>query len=135
MVRQMMAIAAGYFSIVFLNGLIHVILSVYFNTDLSLAGISHLPSLSWTVLFTALQLLFGLFGGLLTATIAQNNQHIAILGFILLMVIISLINYSVLSMQEPLWYLITSPSLKIIGILAGYQLIQAQNKTHSTSAQ
>jgi len=135
MVRQMMAIAAGYFAIVFLNSLIHIIVSVYFTTELSLTGVSHLPSLAWTVAFTAMQLLFGLFGGLLTATIAQNKQHLAILGFILLMVIISLINYNALSSQEPLWYLITSPGLKIMGILAGYQLIQAQNKTYSINGQ
>jgi len=128
MVRQMMAVAAGYFSIAALNSLIHIIVSVYFKTGLSLTGISHLPSIPWIVGVTALQFLFGLFAGLLTTTIAQSKQHIAILGFVLLMAIIAFIDYTTLSEQEPLWYLITSPALKIIGIFAGYRLIQSQQE-------
>lgn len=133
MVRQMMAVAAGYFSILALNSIIHVIVSVYFKTGLHLKGISHLPSLPWIVGFTALQFAFGLFGGLLATTIARSSQHIAILGFVLLMTIIALIDYSSLSAQEPLWYLITSPALKIAGIFTGYRLIQLQNKNNATN--
>lgn len=133
MVRQMMAVAAGYISIAALNSLIHIITSVYFKAELSLTGISHLPSIPWVVGVTALQFVFGLFGGLLATTIAQSKQYIVILGFILLMAIIGLINYTTLSGQEPLWYLITSPALTIAGIFTGYRLIKLQNKNITAS--
>ena len=133
MLRSMMAIAAGYISMLVINSLIHVITSVYFKTGLSLTGISHLSSMPWIVGITGLQLLLGLFGGLLATTIAQSKQHIAILGFVLLMVIIGLFNYTALSTQEPLWYLITAPALRITGILAGYRLIQLQNKSNTAN--
>jgi hypothetical protein len=77
---------------------------------------------------TVLQFIFGLFGGLLTTTIAQTKEFIAILGFILLITIIGLMDYTILNEREPLWYLITSPALKAAGIFTGYQLIQIQNK-------
>ncbi|MDZ7680169.1 MAG: hypothetical protein U5J63_00315 [Fodinibius sp.] len=132
MFRPIMAIVAGYFSIAALNSLIHIITSVYFKTGLSLSGISHLSSMPWTIGITGLQLLLGLFGGLLATTIAQSKQHVAILGFILLIAIIGFFNYTVLSAQEPLWYLIAAPGLRIAGIFAGYRLIQLQNKSNNT---
>jgi len=128
MLRSMLAIAAGYFSILVLNSLIHIITSVYFRIDLSLTGIAHLPSAPWVIGITVLQFIFGLFGGLLTTTIAQTKEFIAILGFILLITIIGLMDYTILNEREPLWYLITSPALKAAGIFTGYQLIQIQNK-------
>ena len=128
MVRQMMAVAAGYISIAALNSLVHIITSVYFKAGVSLTGISHLPSTPWVIGVTVLQFVFGLFGGLLATTIARSKQYIVILGFILLMAIIGLINYTTLSEQEPLWYLITSPALTIAGVFTGYRLIKLQNK-------
>jgi hypothetical protein len=128
----MMAIVAGYISMAALNSLVHIITSVYFKTELSLAGISHLDSMPWIVGVTGLQLMLGLFGGLLATTIAQTKQHMAILGFILLMTVIGFFNYTVLSPQEPLWYLISAPALRIVGIFAGFQLIQLQNKSNNT---
>ena len=132
MLRPMMAIAAGYFSMAIINSLIHIITSVYFKTGLALTGISHLASTPWIVGVTGLQLLLGLFGGLLATTIAQSKQHVAILGFVLLMAIIGFFDYTVLSPQEPTWYLVSAPALRIAGILGGYRLIQLQNKSNST---
>jgi hypothetical protein len=115
------AIAVGYFSIAALNSFIHVITSIYFRSDITLTGISHLPSTSWVIGITFLQFAFGLFGGLLATTVAKNVSRV-ILGFILLMVAVSLINYSVMADSEPLWYMITAPVLTIGGIYMGYRL-------------
>jgi hypothetical protein len=123
----MLAIAAGYFSIVVLNSFVHLIISVYSKNEIILTGIAQFPSDIWAFGITALQFVFGLFGGLLTTTLAGSKAHIEILGFILLMIIISLIDYSVLNDREPLWYLIVSPSLRTLGIFTGYQLIKLQN--------
>lgn len=125
MIRTMVAIAAGYFCITALNSFVHIIISVYFKTDLTLTGIAFLPSATWTVGVTALQFAFGLFGGLLATTIAQKPSKV-ILGFILIMVAVSLINYTMTAQTEPLWYLILAPLLTISGIYTGYQL-QMQN--------
>lgn len=129
----MLAIAVGYFSIVALNSFIHVVVSVYFRTELFLTGISQMPSSIWVYGVTALQFAFGLFGGLLTATIAGSSSYIEILGFVLLMVVIGFVDYSVLNEREPLWYLTVSPILKVLGIYTGYHLIKLQN-ANSTSA-
>jgi hypothetical protein len=126
MIRTMLSIAVGYFSITALNSFAHLIVSIYFKTDITLAGVANLPSVTWSVGFTILQFAFGLFGGLLATTVAKN-PHRVILGFILIMVAISLIDYSVLNSREPLWYLIVAPILKIIGIFTGYKLIKSQH--------
>lgn len=128
MIRSMLAIAAGYFSIVVLNSFVHLIVSIYFKTDIFLTGIAQLPSVAWVYGFTGLQLVFGLFGGLLTSTLAGSHAYLEILAFILLMIIIAFVDYSVLNEREPLWYLITSPTLKISGIFLGYRLIKLQNQ-------
>lgn len=60
MVRTMIAIAAGYFSIAVLNSFIHIITSIYFRGDITLTGISHLPSTQWIIGVTFLQFAFGL---------------------------------------------------------------------------
>jgi ABC-type multidrug transport system permease subunit len=130
MVRTMIAIAAGYFSIAALNSFIHIITSIYFRADISLTGISHLPSTTWIIGITFLQFAFGLFGGLLATTIAKNASKV-ILGFILIMVAVSLINYSILVDSEPLWYLITAPVLTISGIYMGYHLQTQESKNNS----
>lgn len=127
MIRTMVAIAAGYFCITALNSFVHIIISVYFKTDLTLTGIAFLPSTTWTVGITALQFAFGLFGGLLATTIAHKPSKV-ILGFILIMVAVSLINYSMTKETEPLWYLITEPVLTISGIYLGYHLQTSQSQ-------
>lgn len=128
MIRSMLAIAAGYFSIVVLNSFVHLIVSIYFKTDIFLTGIAQLPSVAWVYGITGLQFAFGLFGGLFTSTLAGSNAYLEILGFILLMIIIAFVDYSVLNEREPLWYLITSPALKVLGIFLGYRLIKLQNQ-------
>lgn len=128
MIRSMLAIAAGYFSIVVLNSFVHLIISIYFNTDVFLTGVAQLPSMAWVYGITGLQFAFGLFGGLLTSTLARSYAHLEILGFILLMIIIAFVDYTVLNEREPLWYLITSPALKVLGIFLGYRLIKLQNQ-------
>ena len=129
MIRSMMAIAAGYFSIAILNSLTHLIISIYSKTELTLAGIAMLPSDEWVIAITALQPVFALFGGLLATTLAKDNKHLVLLGFILLMVTVAIVDYSVLSEREPLWYLIVAPILKITGVTAGYfiQINQQQS--------
>ncbi|MGM0546164.1 MAG: hypothetical protein ACQEST_05520 [Bacteroidota bacterium] len=130
MIRTMGAIAAGYFSITILNSFIHLITSIYFQGDFSLSGISHLPSTAWVIGVTIMQFVLGLFGGLLATTIAHKKSK-AILGFILIMVAISLINYSMMVDSEPLWYLITAPALTISGIYMGYRIQSQQTTTVS----
>lgn len=134
MIRTMLAIAAGYFSITALNSFAHLIVSVYFKTEINLVGIASLPSVTWSIGFTALQLALGLFGGLLAATIAKD-PHRTILGLLLIMVAVSLVDYAVLSDREPLWYLIIAPTLKVTGIFAGYKLIQNQAQNAVTEHQ
>lgn len=128
MSRSLLAIAVGYFTVAALNGFSRIIISLYFRTDISLAGIQNLPSQYWVYALTALQFIFGLFGGLMVSSIVKTKAYIEILSLILLMIAIGFIDYSMLNEREPLWYLITSPLLKILGIFAGYQLKLKQDE-------
>lgn len=132
MIRSMMAIAAGYISMLALNSFVHLIVSIYFRMDITLTGIAMLPSPNWVFGFTALQLIFGLFGGLLAATLAPGRANLVLAVFILLMVAIALIDYTMLSDREPLWYLITAPALEIAGITTGFYLHSKQNNSVTT---
>ncbi|WP_138429793.1 hypothetical protein [Fodinibius saliphilus] len=132
MIRSMIAIAAGYFSIAATNGFVHLIVSFYFKSTITLSGVANLPSVTWTAGITALQLAIGLFGGLLASTIADKEKHLATLGLILLLVIIGLTNYTMLNEREPIWYLITAPALRVTGVFFGYKL-QIQQLQGTTS--
>lgn len=132
MIRSMLAIAAGYFSMIFLNSFIHLIVSFYFKMEITLTGIAYLPSPVWGGGFTILQFIFGLFGGLLAATLANDKTDLVLIGFILLIVAISLLDYSMLSGREPLWYLIAAPILKIAGIYTGHYFQTNQPNTAPT---
>lgn len=127
MIRSMMAIVAGYLSISFLNDFSHAVTSLYFRHELSLTGIANLPAPAWGYGFAFLQLILGLFAGLLTSTIVKTKGSLEILALILLIVAAGCIDYSVLSNREPLWYLITSPALKVLGIYLGFILKQKQD--------
>jgi ABC-type multidrug transport system permease subunit len=121
MIRTIGAIAAGYFSITILNSFIHLVTSIYFRSDLTLTGITYLPTTTWMIGVTILQFVFGLFGGLLATTIARQTSKV-ILGLILIMIAVSLINYSMMVDSEPLWYLIIAPILTVSGIYMGYRM-------------
>ncbi len=122
MFRSMLAIAAGYFAMAVPNSFIHLIVAIYSRSEVFLTGVTNLPSLTWVVGLTALQFVLGLFGGLLATTLGSDNPQRVILGFVLLMVAVALVDYSVLNEREPLWYLVTAPALKIGGIYTGYKL-------------
>lgn len=126
MYRSMLAIAAGYFTIALLSGFSRLIISVYLKTGISITGINAFP-FQWAIGLTVLGFFFGLFAGLLTTTIATSNGNIEILGFILIMVIMALIDYTIMGSQEPMWYLIASPVLKIFGVYSGYHIKKKQD--------
>lgn len=129
MIRSVLAVAAGYISIVVLNGFLRIIASVYSNTDLSLAGISNLPSEGWQYGVTGLLLVFGIIGGLLTTTLSKTSGKLEILSLLLLVVGVGFIDYQALENSEPMWYLVTSPLLKIGGVYLGYRIKKLQDLT------
>ncbi len=126
MIRSMLAIVAGYFSIALLSGFSRLIVSVYLKNDIALTGIENFPT-TWAFGLTGLGFFFGIFGGLLTTTLADSEGVIEIVGFILIMAGVGLVDYSMLSEREPVWYLISSPALKMAGIFIGYHLKRTQD--------
>lgn len=129
MVRSALAVAAGYISMIVLNGFLSIIASVYSNTDLSLTGVADLPSEGWQYSVTGLLLVFGIIGGLLTTTLSKTNGRLEILSLILLITGVGFIDYQALENSEPIWYLISSPLLKIGGIYLGFRIQNLQNST------
>lgn len=129
MIRWVLAVAAGYIAIVVLNGFLRIIASVYTNTDLSLTGVAGLPSEVWQYGVTGLLLIFGMIGGLLTTTMSKTSGQLEIISLILLIVGVGFIDYRALENSEPMWYLITSPLLKIGGIYLGFRIKKLQDLT------
>lgn len=132
MIRSTLAIAAGYLSIIALNGFVRIILAVYHHSDLSFSGITSLPSDEWGYFIVGAQYLWGLLAGFLTVSIVSSQAHLETLALVLLLVGSGCIDYSMLHQNEPLWYLILSPVLKILGVLSGYYLLQQQTQTQPT---
>ena len=120
MIRSTLAIGAGYISIIALDSFVRIIIGAYHSGQIILSGISSLPSTEWGYLLVALQLLWGLFAGLLVSSIAQNKHYIETLGLILLLVGSGFMDYSMLQQSEPLWFLIAVPLLRVIGVFVGY---------------
>lgn len=134
MKRALLAIAAGQLTIAGLNGFARIILSLYQRTDIVLSGVEHLPSTTWAVGVTALGYLFGLFGGLITCTLARGSYRIEVLTLILLTVALALFDFTFIPEVHTSWSLAASPALKVAGIYTGYTIISKQDrqreKTH-----
>lgn len=125
MIRSTLAIASGFISMAALNGFLRLLIAVYHDGDLqSVSGVASLPSAGWGYFVTGIQYAWGIFAGLLTTSIAQQQAAIEILAIVLLLVGSGFIDYQMLRLREPVWYLTLSPSLKILGILSGYYLKQ-----------
>lgn len=128
MIRSLLAIIAGHLSITFLNGLTRLIIALYFRTDIQLSGVSHFPSPFWQYAFIALNVAFGIFGGLITSSIVQKKYGMEILVLICLIITTGFFEYEFLNMAEPIWYLVLSPLAKAMGVWGGYRVKLAQDK-------
>ncbi|HEX6983485.1 MAG TPA: hypothetical protein VF181_12070 [Balneolaceae bacterium] len=128
MTRSLLAIVAGYLTITVLNVLSRLIISLVFGTGFSLTGVRNVPSEFWIYTLTCLQFVFGFLAGLMVLLIAKAEPYIEILVLILLMGAAALVDYSMLSEREPLWFLVTSPVLKILGIFTAFRLNVKQDE-------
>lgn len=136
MIRSTLAVFAGYFTVAFLNGFTRIIISFYHRQYPDLAGITSLPSPVWGYLLIGLGLLFGLFGGLITLSIAVKPSYQHLLFLVLLLVCSGMISYYMLAETEPAWVLVATPALKIGGVFLGYGIKTRQgeirNHEHET---
>lgn len=132
MIRSVSAIAAGYLSIMALSALFRITATLFSGSEMSLIGVSELPSETWQFAVTGAFLLCGMTGGWLTSIIADGHGHLEILSLILLIISVGFIDYRALSNSEPLWYIIASPVLKTGGIFLGLR-IKKFKKLTSTS--
>lgn len=127
MIRSLLAVAAGYLTIMVFNSFVRIIFAVYNKSAISFSGVSELPSLPG-YLIVAAGFLFGLIGGLMTNTIARKNAAIATLSLVILVIAAGFIAYDLMAENEPLWYFISSPLLKISGILTAYYIKTRETK-------
>ena len=122
MLKSLFAIIAGQLSITLLQTFSRVIVGLYFRTEITITGIAHLPSTTWMYFVTALNIIFGLFGGLITSSVAKKSGRLEVLILALLIFIWGLFSFQMTASVEPTWYRILSPLLIILGLLAGYKL-------------
>lgn len=134
MIRSLSAIIAGQLSIVFLSGFTRLIVAVYFRSEIQLSGVLHLPSPFWQYALTFLNIAFGMFGGLITCSIAQKRYGTEILALICLIITMGFFEYEFLNTGEPTWYLVLSPLAKVAGVWGGYRIKLAQDQKLSTAA-
>ena len=122
MLKSLIAIIVGQLSITMLQAFTRAVIGVYFRTEITMTGVSHLPSSVWMYFITALNLIFGLFGGLITSSIARGKGKMEVLILVILIFIWGLFSFQMTVNTEPTWYKISAPLLTISGILAGYYL-------------
>lgn len=128
MKRTLLAIVAGQLTIAGLNGFARIILSLYQRTEIVLSGVEHLPSTPWAVGITALGFLFGMFGGLITCTLARGSYTVEVVALILLTVALGLFDFTLLPDAHTSWSLVAAPALKVAGIYTGYRIVTRQDK-------
>lgn len=128
MIRSLAAIITGQLSIMLLSGLSRLAIGTYLETDLSLSGISYVPSFTLGIILTALSLIFGILGGLITCIIAEGNYKIEILSLSLLVLTVGLFDFTFISQAEPLWYFLANTGLTIAGIFLGYRITKQNNE-------
>lgn len=129
MIRSVFALVFGYISINLFDGFIRFIISVYTKNALVLSGVAQLPNTLLAYAITAAGFLFGLIGGFLTCSIAGGKPKIEILSLIILIVASGLFTYYFTGNNEPAWYLITAPLLKIAGVYLAYTLFVKQHQS------
>lgn len=129
MLRSLLAISAGYITILFFNSFVRFVISVYSKGNFALTGITDLPSPVLMYVIVGAGFLFGLIGGMITCSIINKNAIIEILCLIILIVSSGLISYQLMGNTEPLWYLISAPLLKAAGILTAFYLTSS-NANH-----
>ncbi|MDZ7715022.1 MAG: hypothetical protein U5J95_02300 [Balneolaceae bacterium] len=122
MIKSLIAVIVGQLSITLLQTFSRVVVGAYFRTELTITGISHLPSLTWMYFLTALNFIFGMFGGLITSSLARNKGRLEVLILALLIFIWGLFSFQMTLNTEPVWYRILAPLLTIFGVMTGYLL-------------
>jgi hypothetical protein len=133
MIRSLSAVVAGQLSIIFLSGFAYLVVALYFRSEIYLSGVSHLPAPFWQYALVFLQLIFGMFGGLVTCSIARQRYGIEVLALVSIIVILGFFEYQFLSIREPAWYLLFSPLAKIAGVWLAYRIKAAQDLKVSES--
>lgn len=135
MIRSLAAIIAGHLSISVLNGFSRLVIALYSRSEIHLSGVGHLPSPYWGYFIVGLGLIFGIFGGLITCSIAKRNYGIEVLALSSLIIITGLFDYQFLNTAEPIWYLSMNPLAKIAGVWIGYGLKRSQDQKLYAGAQ
>lgn len=131
MKRSVGALAAGYLAILLLEGFVRFILSVYSGANITLAGVSGFPSPLLGYLLTGAGLIFGLIGGFITCSLADTSPDFEILSLIILVMAAGFFSFYISNADEPLWYIITGPLLKALGVYFSFILYQRQTPTEN----
>lgn len=128
MIRSTIAVLSGYFSIAFLNGFTRIIVSFYHREDLILSGVSAMPTPAWGYGIFIGGFFFGMFGGLITSTLAPGSILKHIVFLVVLILLSGSIDYLLFAGTEPGWWLYGAPTLKVAGIFSGYSIKRRQQE-------
>ena len=123
MLRTFAAIIAGQFTIIIINGFCRLAIAAYLGIEISLSGISTLPSFTWKAIIVGMSLFYGTIGGLVTCIIADGSYKTEILSLIVIVVATALFDYQYVNTEESIWYFITNTGLTIAGLFLGYRLL------------
>jgi hypothetical protein len=130
--KSISGLLGGYLTIVFLEGFIRLVISVYHRIPISFSGLESFPSQGWFIFFLLLMFIIGAFGNMLTCTITgfEYARHSISLG-VLFLITRGLSELIMTSGEEYLQVSLIMASV-LIGIASGYFLI---NKLHKSPEQ
>ena len=118
--KSVLAIAAGFFSMVILEGFARIIIAFYHREDFIFSGIEALPSIGWIVLLLCVVTFLGVFGTLLTTTIAGFDPLKHTISLALLVILLRILPILFKPESVSLLLPLLPITFNLIGIIAGY---------------
>jgi hypothetical protein len=118
--RSIVAVAAGYLSMVILVVLLFLVLGIIAPT--AIPNNETVPSLGWVIFIQFFNLLAAATGGYLTALIARGSRirHVQVLAVVVL--VLGLAQLWAGMDKLPIWYLILQLAVGLVGVFLGGSL-------------
>lgn len=120
LLRSFSSLFAGFSSILFLEGFIRIVISVYHKSEYAFFGISRLPGTEWVVILYVSVLLISWLSGMIVLTLSRQSPLKHMLALWVIMIVWRINEYHQTSQTEPFWYLATITLMNLTGFSIAY---------------
>ena len=118
--KSILAICAGFMTMIILEGFARIIIVFYHREDLVFSGLQSLPSITWIIVLLLVILLLGIFGTLLTTTLAGFDPLKHTVSLASLVLILRFIPALLRAEQNTYLLTLLPVTISLIGIFIGF---------------